>query len=71
VKIKFNDFSVLKRESGTKELNMELFEKLRHKILQVKNIPIRLLGIGVGFIGAEQNTSQLSFGFDGLKDGEF
>lgn len=54
VKIKFNDFKSTTAEMTSDELSFDLFKHLLVTGFRRKELPVRLLGVGVGFKGSEE-----------------
>ncbi len=55
VKLKFSDFSQTTAERSTANLNLEVARDLLSVALSRKELPVRLIGLGVGFMPPEQN----------------
>jgi len=49
IKIKFNNFQTSTAEIASKDSNMDKFIELYIQVYNSKNLPVRLLGIGVNF----------------------
>ncbi len=55
VKLKFNDFTQTTAEKSTASLTLEVAQDLLEIALSRKELPVRLIGLGVGFMPPEQN----------------
>ena len=55
VKLKFNDFTQTTAEKSTASLSLEVAQGLLEVALSRKELPVRLIGLGVGFMPPEQN----------------
>ena len=66
VKVKFNDFTLTTVESRSDHVNEKILAELLQKGLQRKNLPIRLLGVGVGFEHHIEDSPQLELNYSNL-----
>jgi len=55
VKLKFNDFTQTTAEKSTASLSLDVVQDLLEVALSRKELPVRLIGLGVGFMPPEQN----------------
>ena len=60
VKIKFNDFTVTSMECRGDTVDKSVFEALLLQARQRKELPIRLLGVGVGLVPIKTDAAQLT-----------
>ena len=64
VKLKFSDFTSTTMECGVREPSLSIYKTLCNDAFKRKNMPVRLLGVGVRFIEADPAPqSQISFEF--------
>jgi len=59
VKIKFSDFTATTVEGSFDSISMENFSQLLKKGLQRKDLPVRLIGIGVKFSTKPVNRAKV------------
>jgi DNA polymerase-4 len=64
VKIKFSDFSITTTECTNTRISLEIYTQLALQAFQRKNLPARLLGVGIIFKGQVNNSAQLPLFFN-------
>ena len=60
VKVKFNDFTSTTMECRGTSIDVSVFTELLVQARQRKQLPVRLLGVGVGLVPIQSNSAQLS-----------
>jgi len=57
VKVKFNDFTVTTVERSSNSVSMSELQELCKEAYERKSMPVRLLGVGVGFVDLREDSS--------------
>ena len=58
VKLKFNDFTQTTHEQTARELSLPVLESLLNVAWERASLPVRLIGIGVGFIDLRDEIAE-------------
>jgi DNA polymerase IV len=61
IKLRYADFSVMTLEQKAEQFSRAVAVELMQQMLQKKNLPVRLLGVGFGLQEKQQEQEQLSF----------